>query len=37
MSYPASWEHSDMEEVEEILRKEIEKAQSMLGLSADLK
>jgi putative nucleotidyltransferase with HDIG domain len=37
MSYPASWEHSDMEEVEEILRKEIEKAQSMFGLSTDLK
>ena len=37
MSYPASWGLSDMEDVEEILRNEIEKAQSMFGISADLK
>jgi HD-like signal output (HDOD) protein len=37
MSHPASWDHSDMEEVEEILRGEIEKAQSMLSVSAGLR
>jgi putative nucleotidyltransferase with HDIG domain len=37
MSYPASWNDSDMEEVEEILRTEIEKAQSMFSGSGDLK
>ncbi len=37
MFHPANWDESDMAEVEEILRREIEKAQSMFSVSGDLR
>jgi hypothetical protein len=37
MSHPANWDESDMAEVEEILRREIEKAQSMFRVSGELR